>query len=165
MIPLWIARKLGRLARIVIPSPAAWIIAALAALEVAVGQIAIWLTISLALACLVALAFWRMQFPDGFQRHIAGRARGTARSLLVYRWRWSRGLQRSGVISKTGGTPLLVRTSSTPVFDRLQVRMVAGQRVEDFAEENDRLAQTFGALACRASHVLGKPHRLELMFL
>jgi S-DNA-T family DNA segregation ATPase FtsK/SpoIIIE len=164
-IPLWIARKVGRLARIVTPSPAVWAVGALAVLEVAVGQIAVWLTISLTLAVLVALGFWRMQFPVSFATHIAGRARGTLRSLAVYRWRWSRALRRSGVISTTSTLPLLVRTRSTPVYDQLQIRMVAGQQPDDFAEEADRLKQSFGALACRVRTLPNKPHWVELMFL
>jgi S-DNA-T family DNA segregation ATPase FtsK/SpoIIIE len=164
-IPLWCARKVGRLARIAVPSPAVWAVTGLIALEVAVGQIAVWLTISLTLACLVALGFCRMQFPASYATHVAGRARGTIRSLFWYRWRWTRALRRSGVITTAGGLPLLVRTSSTPVFDRLTIRMVAGQQPSDFSEEADRLAQSFGALACRVHTLPSKPHRVQLMFL
>jgi S-DNA-T family DNA segregation ATPase FtsK/SpoIIIE len=161
----WAARKLGRLARILLPSPAAWIVTALLAAMVLVVYAVPWLVFVVGLWTLGVLAFWRINFPTGYQTHVAGRARGTVRSLAVYRWRWTRALKRSGVISSVGGVPLLVRTWSTPIFDRLRIRMVAGQRVEDWAEESDRLAQTFGALACRVHTLPNKPHWLELMFL
>lgn len=164
-VALWTGRKAVRAVRIVLPSLAFWMVTAVLAAVWAVGQIAAWLSISFALACLIALGFWRMSFPDSYAIHVTGRARGTVRSLFVYRWRWGRALRRSGVISAVGGLPLLVRTSSTPVFDRLWVRMVAGQRVDDFADESDRLAQSFGALACRTHAVQGSPHWVELMFL
>jgi S-DNA-T family DNA segregation ATPase FtsK/SpoIIIE len=164
-IPLWIAYKAWRATRILAPSPAVWIITALVALEVAVGQLSWLLTISLTLACLVALGFWRMQFPASFTVHIAGRTRGTVRSLFWYRWRWSRALRRSGVISNIGGLPLLVRTWSTSNYDRLTIRMVAGQQPTDFSEEADRLAQSFGALACRVHTMPNRPHWVQLMFM
>jgi S-DNA-T family DNA segregation ATPase FtsK/SpoIIIE len=164
-VALWTGRKATRAARILLPSPAFWIVTALLVGCIAAVRALPWLVFVLIPWCLIVLAFWRMNFEAGFQRHITGRLRGTARSLLIYRWRWSRALQRSGVISKVGGTPLLVRTMSTPVYDRLRVRMVAGQRVDDFAEESERLAQSFGALACRTHAVQGKPHWVQLTFL
>lgn len=164
-VALWTGRKAARAARIALPSPAFWILATVTAISCTVVAAFPWLVFVIIPWWLCILAFWRMNFPDGYAIHVAGRARGTVRSLLVYRWRWGRALRRSGVISSVGGVPLLVRTSSTPVFDRLKVRMVAGQRVEDFAEESDRLKQTFGALACRVHTIPNRPHQVELMFL
>jgi DNA segregation ATPase FtsK/SpoIIIE, S-DNA-T family len=162
---VWAGRKIGRLARIACCSPAPWILAALLVASLTAISAAAWAVFVIAGWAACVLTFWRMSWPQGFRTHVAGRLRGTARSLLVYRYRWSRGLKRSGVISGTGGYPLLVRTTSTGVYDRLRVRMVAGQRVEDFAEEADRLRQTFNALACRVNAVPNRPHWLDLTFL
>jgi S-DNA-T family DNA segregation ATPase FtsK/SpoIIIE len=162
---VWSGRKLGRIARILAPSPAVWAVTAVLVGSAAIVRAVPWLIFALMLLVPAVLGFWRMNFPNGYANHVTGRVRGTARSLFVYRWRWGRALRRSGVISNIGGLPLLARTSSTPVYDRLKVRMVAGQRVEDFADESERLAQSFGALACRTRAVQGGPHWVELMFL
>jgi S-DNA-T family DNA segregation ATPase FtsK/SpoIIIE len=162
---VWAGRKFGRLTRILFCSPAPWILTALLVASMVAIHAAAWAVFVIIGWALCVLGFWRMSFPQGFSTHVVGRLRGTMRSLLVYRYRWSRGLKRSGVISGTGGYPLLVRTTSTGVYDRLRVRMVAGQRVEDFAEEADRLAQTFNALACRVNAVPNRPHWLDLTFL
>jgi S-DNA-T family DNA segregation ATPase FtsK/SpoIIIE len=162
---VWFGRTLARLVVIVVRSPAKMIVLLPLAAGWYLGQIAAWMVISFALLCFVLGAAWAMQFPASFQRNVSGRARGTARNLLIYRWRWRRALRRCGVILTATATPLLLRTSSTKVFDRLLVRMATGQRLEDYAEASDRLAQTFGALGCRASAVRGRPQWLELLFL
>lgn len=165
LIPIWIARKTVRAARILLPSPAVWIVTAVLAGSCLAIAAVPWLAFVIIPWWLVSLAFWRMNFPDGFARHVSGRARGTARSLTTYRPRWGKALRKSGIINTTSPLPLLVHTRSTPVYDQLRIRMVAGQRIEDFTEESDRLAQTFGALACRVHTLPNKPHWLELMFL
>jgi S-DNA-T family DNA segregation ATPase FtsK/SpoIIIE len=162
---VWAGRKFGRLTRILFCSPAPWILAAVGVASMVAIDAAAWAVFVIVPWAACVLGFWRMSFPQGFSTHVVGRLRGTARSLLVYRYRWSRGLKRSGVISGTGGYPLLVRTTSTGVYDRLRVRMVAGQQPEDFAEEADRLKQTFNALACRVHAVPNRPHLLDLTFL
>jgi S-DNA-T family DNA segregation ATPase FtsK/SpoIIIE len=160
----WAVRKLGRLLLITARSPAK--LAALLPIAAIwwLGTIATWTAIGFTLLCLGVAAAWAMQFPTSYQHHISGRARGTMRSLFIYRWRWASALKDCGVILRRSDAPLLLRTNSTKVFDRLTVRMTPGQRPEDWANNSDRMAQTFGALNCRVT-TTGKPHWLELIFL
>jgi S-DNA-T family DNA segregation ATPase FtsK/SpoIIIE len=164
-VALWTGRKTARAARIVLPSPATWTVVLVATLSVLAVATVPWLAFVVIPWMLIVLAFWRINFPDGYAFHVTGRARGTARSLIIYRTRWAKGLRKSGVYTGNSPAPILLRTNSTPVYDRLTVRMVAGQRIEDFAEETDRLTQTFGALACRVHQVPTKPRQLEMTFL
>jgi DNA segregation ATPase FtsK/SpoIIIE, S-DNA-T family len=45
--------------------------------------------------------------------------------------------------------PRLVKVSATSSVDRVTVRMLPGQAVDDYADIADRLVQTFGAAECR----------------
>ena len=160
---VWIARKLGRLLLIMVRSPAK--LATLLPLATAwyLNSIATWLAAGFALLCIAIAAAWAMQFPGSYQQHIAARARGTWRS-LKYRWHWSRYLKDCGIILRRSDTPFLLRIHSTKNFDRLTVRMLPGQRPEDWANNADRLTHTFGALNCRVM-ATSKPRWLELLFL
>jgi S-DNA-T family DNA segregation ATPase FtsK/SpoIIIE len=162
-LAVWTFRKLGRLLLILIRSPAK--LATLLPLTMAwwLNTIATWLAVGFGILTLAICAAWAMQFPGSYQTHIASRARGTWRSLHVYRWRWSTALKRCGIIKTWHEAPLLLHTTSTKTTDQLRIRMVAGQKLEDYTDNADRLAQTFKALNCRIHNV--KPQWLDLMFL
>ena len=49
--------------------------------------------------------------------------------------------------------PRLGRVVSTASVDRVRVRMLPGQTLDDYAAVADRLAQTFGVQACRVRSV------------
>jgi hypothetical protein len=49
-------------------------------------------------------------------------------------------------------------------MDKITVRMLPGQRVQDYVDVADRLAQTFGALDCRV-RTCRNPHRVQLWLL
>ena len=160
---VWLARKLGRLLLIIARSPAklATLLPLLAIWWL--NSIATWLAAGFALLCIAICAAWATQFPDHYANHVMNRARGTWRS-LKYRRHWSRYLKDCGIILRRSDTPFLLRIHSTKNFDQLTVRMNPGQRPEDWANNADRLTQTFGALNCRIT-TTGKPHWLQLMFL
>jgi S-DNA-T family DNA segregation ATPase FtsK/SpoIIIE len=162
VILIWAARKLGRLIIIIAKSPAKLITLLPIALAAYLATVATWLAVGFTLLCLTITAACAMQFPTSYQKHIASRARGTWRSLR-YRWRWSTALKRCGIIKTWHEAPLLLHTTSTHTIDQLRIRMVAGQRPEDYTVNADRLAQTFGALNCRIHNV--KPQWLDLLFL
>ena len=61
--------------------------------------------------------------------------------------------------------PTLKKVQSTRSVDRVRVRMLPGQTVEDWAKVSDRLCQTFGAEDCRVRSVKRRPHELEVWFL
>jgi S-DNA-T family DNA segregation ATPase FtsK/SpoIIIE len=164
-LAVWLARKLARLLLLVVRSPAK--LAAVLPLAAVwwLAHTATWLAVGFALVALAVTGAWAMQFPDSYRRHVAGRIRGTWRSLYVYRWRWSTALKRCVDIKSWHEAPLLLRTHSTQTADQLRIRMVAGQRLEDYTEKADRLAQTFKALGCRIRAVPNRPQWLDLMFL
>ena len=58
--------------------------------------------------------------------------------------------------------PPLKSVKSTRSVDRVRLRMLPGQTVEDRAKVSHRLCQTFGAQYCRVRTVKGRPHELEL---
>lgn len=49
----------------------------------------------------------------------------------------------------TDYVPPLLAVKSNRWMDKVTVRMLPGQRVQDFVDVADRLAQTFGAHDCR----------------
>jgi len=72
-----------------------------------------------------------------------------------------------GLTKERHGTdyvPPLVAIRSNRWMDQVTVRMLPGQRLQDWVDVADRLAQTFGALDCR---VRSTPHaqRVQLWFL
>lgn len=57
-----------------------------------------------------------------------------------------------GLTKERHGTdyvPPLLAVKSNRWMDKVTVRMLPGQRVQDFVDVADRLAQTFGAHDCR----------------
>lgn len=164
-VTVWAIRKLGRLVQVIARSPAKWALTALLAVAWttawAVDQIAPTpVAAAAATLCLMPLAPLAMH-----STNTAGRIRGTVRSLLRYRWRWSSALKNCGVIARWREAPLLLRTYSTTNYDRLRVRMVSGQTIDHYAGASAALAQTFNSLGCRIQPVPNKPHWLELTFL
>jgi DNA segregation ATPase FtsK/SpoIIIE, S-DNA-T family len=61
--------------------------------------------------------------------------------------------------------PRLVKVSATSSVDRVAVRMLPGQVVEDCADIADRLSQTFGAAECRVRTDPKHRDRVVLWFL
>jgi S-DNA-T family DNA segregation ATPase FtsK/SpoIIIE len=162
---VWTAHKLGRLLLILVRSPAKIITSLLLLGGWWLAQVAIWLPATLTLAALIALAWTAVHYPTTYQHHISSRARGTWRNLTTYRWHWTSALKDCGIITRWQDAPTLQHTSSSRTYDQLRIRMVSGQRVDDYTDKTDRLAQTFGALACRVTTIPNKPHWLDLMFL
>jgi S-DNA-T family DNA segregation ATPase FtsK/SpoIIIE len=161
---VYLARKLGRLLHVLARSPAKLATITALAAGWSLAHIATWLPIAAALMAGVALAWLAVHYPTSYQHHIAARTRGTLRS-LTYRYRWSSALKRCGIIKTWQEAPLLLRTSSTRTYDRLRVRMVSGQKLEDYTNSTDRMAQTFGALSCRTANIPDQPHWLDLTFI
>ena len=110
---------------------------------VGVAALVVWVSV-------VLLVWWHC-WPSAFTRRVSSPARGKWRAWR-YRRRWAAVMTiadlapwyRSRII-----LPVLGKVSSTRYVDRVQVRLVSGQCVADFAQRADNLAHGFGALLCR----------------
>ena len=165
---LWLARRLSRLFLLIVRSPAAMITIALT-----VAFMAGWRLVHPALplgvvgGLVVGLVVWRWRWPTSFQLHVSIRVRAWWRASWVYRRRWAAGMDTIGLTKERHGTdyvPPIVGIRCNRWMDQVTVRMLPGQRLQDWVDVADRLAQTFGALDCR---VRSTPHaqRVRLWFL
>ena len=60
--------------------------------------------------------------------------------------------------------PSLLAVRCTRWLDKVTVKMLPGQRIQDYVDVADRLAQTFGAHDCRVRSTRS-PHRVQLWLL
>ena len=117
---------------------------------------------------LLGIGLLRWRRPDLFERFVYLVARSRWRRFALYRYRWPASMDTAGLNRIRGGVqylPTLKSVRSTRSVDRVRLRMLPGQTVEDWAKVSDRLCQTFGAQDCRVRTVRGRPHELELWFL
>ena len=165
----WLVRRLFRLMVWLVRTPAALII-----VVVVVAGVYGWRQVHPAVVLgpaglvMAVLGLWLAQWPASFDRLVWHRVRSGWRAGLIYRWRWSAAMDTARLTITRNGTefvPPLLKVRSTATVDRVLLRMLAGQTVEDYAAAADRLAQTFGAVAGRVRSVPGKPHLVELWLL
>ena len=166
---LWLARQLARLLVWIIRTPSA-------AATVAVTT-AIWLgwhyvhpalPLGVLGGLLAGLVVWRVRWPVTFEAQVRLRVRSWWRAGFVYRRQWATAMDTAGLLVERRRHrlhPALLGVRSTRTVDRVRVRMLPGQRVEDYAQVADRLAQTFGAQDCRVRSVRKRRHLVELWFL
>ena len=169
VLGLWLARRLVRLLLLIIRSPSAVI-----GITVATAGVAGWqlvdpmLPISVVSIVGTGLVAWWMAWPISFEEHARLRWRSWWRGQLIYRTRWSKAMDTAGLTKERHGTnyvPPLLSIRSTRSVDRVRVRMLPGQTVEDYGAVAERLAQTFGAEVCRVRSVPKRRHHVELSLL
>ena len=165
---LWLARRVVRLLLLIVRSPAA-----LTGIGVTAGFVAGWQFVSPALPLgllggLVAwLVGWRWRRPASFNVHASDRARSWWRGSWVYRRRWAAAMDTVGLTKERHGTdyiPVLLSVKSNRWMDKLTLRMLPGQRVQDFVDLADRIAPTFGVHDCRV-RTCRNPHKVQLWLL
>ena len=132
-------------------------------------QLVHWvLPVSVVAVLATGLVGWWMAWPDSFEAQVHLRFRSWWRGQLIYRIRWTKAMDTAGLTKQRHGTdyvPPLRRVRSTRSVDRVLVRMLPGQTVEDYAMVADRLAQTFGVEVCRVRSVPKRRHQVELWLL
>jgi DNA segregation ATPase FtsK/SpoIIIE, S-DNA-T family len=168
VLGLWLARRLFRLLVLIARSPAALTMIGLTA-----GVVTSWQLVSpaLPLGILGGLAAWligwRWRWPASFSVHAADRVRGWWRGAWVYRRRWAVAMDTVGLTKNRHGAdyvPPLLSVRSNRWMDKLTVRMLPGQRMQDFVDLADRLYPTFGAVDCRV-RTTKNPHKVQLWLL
>ena len=164
----WLVRRVWRLLVVTVSTPAA-----LAGLVLVVVGVLLWSVSPLLMLSTVALGVGllvgcRLVWPDRWLAWLRLPLRSWWRGWLVYRHRWAAAMDTAGLATSWRGTiwnPTVLSITSTLSVDRVRVRMLPGQTVEDYAAVEDRLAQTFGATAVRVRSVPQRPHHVELWLL
>ena len=101
-----------------------------------------------AVAATLALIAWSRLAPSSYRALVSGRIWKRRRSWKVYRTRWTNVCALHGLTRTLNGSvlvPPLARPVIGYTFDRLTVRMLAGQTIDDWSRNADAFAQTFGA--------------------
>ena len=169
VVAVWLARQLARLIVWIIRTPSA-----AATITVTTAILMGWHYVHPALplgvlgGLLAGLIVWRVRWPVTFEAQVRLRFRSWWRAGFVYRRQWATAMDTTGLLverRRTDYIPPLLGVRSTRTVDRVRLRMLPGQRVEDYAAVADRLAQTFGAQDCRVRSVRKRRHLVELWFL
>lgn len=164
----WLARRLWRLLVVTVATPAALaglLLVIVSGLLWSVSPLLMWSMAALGIGLLVGC---RLVWPDRWLAWLRLPLRSWWRGWLIYRHRWPAAMDTAGLAVAWRGTvwnPTVLAVISTLSVDRVWVRMLPGQTVEDYAAVGDRLAQTFGATAVRVRSVPQRPHHVELCLL
>ncbi len=100
----------------------------------------------------VALGVWWRLHPASFRRRVRQPARAVWRRVMVYRRGWQPAMVTCGLdvtVVDRQYLPTLGRVTAIGAVDRVRVRMLPGQVLDDYAEKAERLAMTLGAVECR----------------
>lgn len=132
-----------------------------------------WLTTAVLAGAGALAVVWRWLHEVSFLRLVTWRLRAWWRRRFVYRREWADVMAGLSLVQKRKGDdpmmPSLLRVRCTRTVDVLRVRLLPGQVLSDFAENADRLAQTFQALDCRVRSLPrrrgGASRVIELWFL
>jgi len=168
MLLAWLGRMLGRLLLAMIRHPWIVLFATLAIglqwTQVRYGATATAVPIVVLAGLLVA---WRIKRPDSFYRYVWWKTLAAFRRAWVYRRGWQPAMTTCGLDARYNEhqwLPTLRKVNRTGSVDRVAVRMLPGQILDDYAEQGERLAMTFGAQDCRVATGKRQGH-LDLCFL
>ncbi|MGH9117909.1 MAG: FtsK/SpoIIIE domain-containing protein [Acidimicrobiales bacterium] len=130
---------------------------------VALAELGPIVTGAAVLAIVAAVGVWRLGWPGSFHRVVMGRVRASQRRCW-YRQHWTalmigHGLGRQRK-DKTTVPRLRRRIGCGPWLDRLWIRPLVGQSVEDWEKETEALAMALGVRECRVA--IERPGLLRL---
>jgi S-DNA-T family DNA segregation ATPase FtsK/SpoIIIE len=112
-----------------------------------------------------AFVLWWLLHPVSFSPSAGRVLLGIWRSAWTYGVRWRAAMMLSGLGGRFDGgefLPRVVRVRAGQYFDRVRVRIVAGQQPEDWARRAEALAHAFGARSCQVTTLAGRPGQVEL---
>lgn len=168
VLAAWVARKVGGSLGWLIRHPLVLVPVALAWVAVRfTDAFGLRLVAGAALVAALVLAAWRVGARESFIRIVTWRCRGWWRASRVYRFAWQPAMVSTGLTVTLNGReylPRMLRVSSTGTVDRVWVRMLPGQVLDDWTSVAPRLAQTFGAQECRV-RTTRNHQQLQLWFL
>lgn len=160
-----LGRWLGRVVGAVTRRPWAWL-PFLAAL-VLIRAVGLGGLLTSGVLITAALVMWSRVHEQSFRRLVGWPIRSVCRRAMVYRRLWQPAMVTAGLdvqVFDREYLPKLRRVRSTQNVDRVRVRMLPGQVLDDYAEKAERLAMSLGAVECRVR--TGSKHgELELWFL
>jgi DNA segregation ATPase FtsK/SpoIIIE, S-DNA-T family len=164
----WLLGLLGRLLLAMIRHP--WVTALIAAvigLQVSMSVYGTTATMTPLAALGVLLVVWWWRWPASFVRRVWWPTKALIRQAWVYRRGWEPAMTTCGLVERYNDRqflPILRRVRCVGFVDRVTVRMLPGQILDDYADQGERLAMTFGARDCRVT--TSRRHGdLELSFL
>jgi S-DNA-T family DNA segregation ATPase FtsK/SpoIIIE len=163
-----LARMLGRLVLAMVRHPWVTLLAAIAiGLQVSMNVYGPIATVTPLLVLVAVLIAWRIKHRATFDRFVWWKVLAAIRRAWVYRRGWEPAMTTCGLGARYNDhqwLPTLRKVYRTGSVDRVTVRMLPGQILDDYAEQGERLAMTFGAQDCRV--VTGKKQgHLDLCFL
>jgi S-DNA-T family DNA segregation ATPase FtsK/SpoIIIE len=122
-----------------------------------------WSLVTLVFTTLGLIA-WSRLAPKSYLALVSGRIWKRRRSWKRYRTRWTNVCALHGLTRTLNGAvlvPPLARPVIGYTFDRLTVRMLAGQTIDDWSLNADAFAQTFGARSVQVRS--SRPAIVEMM--
>jgi S-DNA-T family DNA segregation ATPase FtsK/SpoIIIE len=120
---------------------------------------------ALAIYLLVALGVWRRAHRASFDRLVGRWLRSGWVRWWTYERHWRNTMLQSGLGKRTRmreAVPKIQTVTSTPLCDRVLVRMLLGQCTEDYQRVAAELGHSFGAEVCRVRE--DRPGRVWLEF-
>jgi S-DNA-T family DNA segregation ATPase FtsK/SpoIIIE len=153
IVAVWLIRRLIAAVVIITRTPLL-----LAVVLVAIGLVLLWTNVgpwsatAAVLSLMVGLAGWRLWWPASFAAVVGNRARALARWFWTYRRVWQPAMITANLAQHRDGTeylPQLLAVTSTRWVDRVRVRLLPGQTLDDWADMAHRLAQSFAVDSCR----------------
>lgn len=165
----WVPRRLATRVRRLVAAPAL-----LGGVLASVG--AVWLlaaaglrlAVDVLVGAVVLTGAWAVAHRASFDRWVRWPARAWWRRHSVYRQRWRPAMLACGLVTRLDRedqVPGMRRVRCAGHADRVTVRMLPGQVVQDYAMVADRLAQSFDAIDCRVRAVPAHPDLVALWLL
>src|SRR5262245_8286093 len=164
----YLLAALGRLVAWMVRHP--WVVALIAAavgLQVSMPVYGTTPTVTPLAVRAVVLGVWGWQWRDSFDRCVWWPVKAIVRRAWIYRRGWQPAMTTVGLVERYNDhefLPTLRKVRCVGYVDRVTVRMLPGQILDDYADQGERLAMTFGSRDCRVAS--GKRHgELDLCFL
>ena len=147
-----------------------WIVALLAVavgMQVCMSVYGTTATVTPLAVLAVLLGVWGWRWRDSFYRYVWWPVRAIVRRAWIYRRGWQPAMTTVGLVERYNDhefLPSLRKVRCVGYVDRVTVRMLPGQILDDYADQGERLAMTFESRDCRVA--TGKRHgELDLCFL
>ena len=144
VLALWLLRLIARLLVWIIRTPSAAVTITLGTAFALGWRLTPELPLGTMAAFVAGLVVWQLRWVVTFEAQVRLRVRTWWRAGIVYRRQWATAMDTTDLLVERRHTdyiPPMLGVRSTRTVDRVRVRMLPGQRVEDYANVADRLAR------------------------